>query len=297
MGPDSPAAGRVPRLGCDCHVHVFGSLRRFPQVGFRAYTAPVADLETLRAAATPVGITRFVVVQPSVYGDDTRCLGEALEALGGNGRGVIGMSPEAASARRLDQEWARGTRGVRVNLYSHRTTSQSGSASLIAQLRAWFDALPRGGWHIEVIAPLQILVDAAAVIEASPVPVVVDHYGLPGAEAPDSPCGRRLLETAALPHVWFKLSAPYRTLQDPLATHPPVPWLHALASAAPDRVLWGSDWPHTPPHESAVGGPEPDSLRSIDYARLVGDFVETIGGPAIADAIFVTNPARLYGFA
>jgi len=109
--------------------------------------------------------------------------------------------------------------------------------------------LPRHGWHVEIIARAETLAAAADVIAKAEVPVVIDHYGLPENEAPAGPAGRALLDLAALPHVWIKLSAPYRYSPDDLATSPPSEWLKALVQAAPDRCVWGSDGPHTPPRK------------------------------------------------
>ena len=85
------------------------------------------------------------------------------------------------------------------------------------------------------------------------MPVVIDHYGLYGDARPDSANGRRLLDLVALPHVWMKLSAPYRHDRGPLNTKPDREWLAALIAAAPGRCVWGSDWPHPPAHEQQKG--------------------------------------------
>src|SRR5262249_21576194 len=157
------------------------------------------------------------------------------------------------------------------------------------------------GWHVEVIAPLPILTDAAPVLAASRVPVVIDHYGLPGAEPPGSANGRVLLDLLRLPQVWRKLWGPYRALEpaaaaDPLATMPPAEWLKKFVETSPERLVWGSDWPHTPPHEDSAAGDAADPFRPIDYGRMFGDFLMAISEPRTLQAILQANPARLYGF-
>jgi predicted TIM-barrel fold metal-dependent hydrolase len=134
------------------------------------------------------------------------------------------------------------------------------------------------------------------VVARSPVPIVIDHFGLPGGDLPESGNGQKFVELLRLPHVWLKLSAPYRMGGDPLTTVPPANWLRALVQAAPERCVWGSDWPHTPPHSEYKGVHVRTPYRKIEYARLLGDFVAAISDDALAQRILVENPNRLYGF-
>ncbi|HUK35294.1 MAG TPA: amidohydrolase family protein [Vicinamibacterales bacterium] len=301
-------------IACDCHVHVFGPRDRYPQIDTRAYTAGVASVETLRRNANPLGISRFVVVQASVHGTDNSCLLDTLDALDGSGRGVVVVDPRAVSAATLDGWSTRGARGLRINLYSdykdidhagpkpdglQTTRAESKRPALRERFEALVDVAP-DGWHIEVIAPLPLLADAAMLLAGSRVPVVIDHYGLPGTSTPDSDDGRLLLELVRQPHVWMKLSGPYRASEclgsDPLSTTPPAPWLEALIEAAPQRLVWGSDWPHTPAHEDSAARERADPFRPIDYGRMFGDFLMAVSEPRMLEAILDANPARLYGF-
>jgi len=200
---------------------------------------------------------------------------------------------------------ARGVRGLRINLYSdYKKSGRTAEPERVA-LRNRFEKLSDiapDGWHVEVIAPLPILADAAPVLAASRVPVVIDHYGLPGVEPPGSVNGRVLLDLLRRPHVWMKLSGPYRALEtaaaaDPLETMPPAEWLKAFVESAPERLVWGSDWPHTPPREDSRAGDGPDPFRPIDYGRMFGDFLMAVSEPRTLEAIVEANPARLYGFA
>jgi predicted TIM-barrel fold metal-dependent hydrolase len=283
---------------CDSHVHVFGSRDRYPQIANRAYTAGIAPVDTLKNRAAPHGISRFVIVQASVNGDDNSCLLDTLDALDGHGRGVVVVDPKAVTASALD-DWARrGVRGLRVNLYSGG--ARAGRSELERRFRSMADLAP-SGWHVEVIAPIRVLAGAAALLSQSPAPVVIDHYGLPGGEVPESEDGRALLDVICAPHVWMKLSGPYRALErngsDPLSTTPPSAWMRAFIEAAPARLVWGSDWPHTPPHEESASGAQPDPFRPIDYGRMFRDFVTAVSEPRTLEAILVANPATLYGFA
>jgi predicted TIM-barrel fold metal-dependent hydrolase len=151
-------------------------------------------------------------------------------------------------------------------------------------------------WHVEVIAAFDGIARYADVFASSPVPVVIDHYGLHGNAAPDTAAGQRVLALLREPHIWMKLSAPYRVAHDPLATRPDPGWLEAILSCAEDRCIWGSDWPHTPPHDASQGPDMPVAYLALDYGRLVDDFIMTLGSRSLADRILRDNPARLYEF-
>ena len=138
-------------------------------------------------------------------------------------------------------------------------------------------------WHVQVIAPLPVLLANIDVLARAPVPVVIDHYGLYGDQRPGSADGRRLLDLVSLPHVWIKLSAPYRHDRGPLNTKPDREWLAALIAAAPDRCVWGSDWPHPPPHEQQKGASLEAPYRALSYETLVDEFVAALPSSECAE--------------
>jgi len=138
--------------------------------------------------------------------------------------------------------------------------------------------------------------DNAVFLRSSRTPVVIDHYGLHGPSVPDQAEGRALLDLLSMSHVWIKLSAPYRVSPDPLATKPNPAWLSAILEVAPDRCVWGSDWPHTPPHEAQMGGGVLGAYRSLRYEALVDDFMAALGARELTERILSENPTRLYGF-
>src|SRR5262249_42999164 len=141
-----------------------------------------------------------------------------------------------------------------------------------------------------------VLVGAADLIKRSPVAVVIDHYGVYGTLPPNSAVGQKLIDLLGASHVWMKLSAPYRVGTNPLAIRPDRAWLSAILAAAKDRCIWGSDWPHTPPHEAQQGSHMPAPHRRLDYGQLVDEFVAAVGDKGLVDAIMLDNPSRLYGF-
>ena len=273
-------------MRCDSHIHIIGAVERYPQLANRSGTMGVADIATVRRHGAARGISRFVIVQPSFYGTDNSMLLHGLDALGGDGRGVVVLDAGSAKPNMLADWHKRGVRGLRINLYS-----PIGRPGPLQQAFADMTAIARAmRWHVEVIAPLPLLLEHAALLGASPVPVVLDHYGVFGTITPDSEQGRALRGLIRQSHVWMKLSAPYRVSANPLETKPPAAWLNAFLDVGAARCVWGSDWPHTPAHDSTDG-----AYRAIDYAVLVDDFLAVLP-PSLADAVMRDNPAKLYDF-
>ena len=278
-------------LACDCHVHIVGDEHRYPWVASRAYSSPPALLERLRAEAAPSGIGRFVIVQPSFYGTDNSATLDATDTLGDAGRAVAVVDP-GTGLDTLRAMHDRGVRGLRINLYSVLATPMQRLEDRFGPIR---DLAGRMGWHVQVIAKADILTNAADMLAGAGVPVVIDHYGLPMGHTPGSEVGQQLVALARQPNVWVKLSAPSRSLPDPMAVSPLADWLGALIEAAPDRCVWGSDWPHTPFHDATPGELPHLPWRPLSYAALAENMRAAL--PAGAEkAVMVDNPARLYGF-
>lgn len=279
-------------MRCDSHVHIVGPTDRYPQVANRTYLAGIATLEQLEHNAASNGVGRFVIVQPSFYGTDNRLLIHSLNVLAGRGRGVAVIGPETEFEQALSGFVEQGVRGLRLNLYSRI----GDDTALDFRFKAIEDPASRHDCHIEVISPLKMIAEHAALLARSRVPIVVDHYGIHTGYAPDHAEGRALLDLLALPHVWIKLSAPYRVSTNPLATRPHPIWLSAILAVAHDRSVWGSDWPHTPPHNVQMGSDLHSPYRNLRYADLMADFIAAVGSAELAERILSDNPARLYGF-
>ena len=279
-------------MRCDSHVHIVGPADRYPQVAERTYLADVATLKQLERVSASRSIRRFVIVQPSFYGTDNGMLLEGLDALAGRGRGVAVINPDTTSARTLSGMASQGVRGLRLNLYSPLREK----APLAARFEAVEGHARELNWHIEVVAPIKLLSENASLLRNSRVPVVIDHYGLYAGTNPGQPDGISLLELLARPHVWIKLSAPYRVSADPLATRADPAWIGAILKVASDRCVWGSDWPHTPQHDQHMGGAVLSPYRSLRYETLVDDFMAATGSMELAERILSDNPARLYDF-
>ncbi len=153
-------------------------------------------------------------------------------------------------------------------------------------------------WHIQVIAPLPVLLKSEKLLAQSPVPIVIDHYGVYGKARPEATAkASACLNLVRHPHVWIKLSAPYRLDDGPMSTKPDREWVAELYAAAPPRCVWGSDWPHPPEARRAQGRANAAApYRDLSYDALVNDFIAALPSPRLADQIMRDNPARLYGF-
>jgi predicted TIM-barrel fold metal-dependent hydrolase len=281
-------------MRCDCHVHIVGPQAKYSQVPDRNYLAGEASVATLRKLGASRGMTRFVVVQPSFYGADNSATLDALDELAGSGRGIAVIDPKATSPESLATFHRRGVRGLRINLYS--PVKAPGGDTLEASFATIAAAARVHDWHVQVIAPLLELLRNADILAKSPVPVVIDHYGLYGDKRPDSPEGHRLLDLVRRPHVWVKLSAPYRHDRGPLNMIPDREWIAALLETAPDRCVWGSDWPHPPHLDDQKGGNVEAPYRPLSYEALVDEFLVALPSRNSAERVMSDNPAQLYGF-
>jgi predicted TIM-barrel fold metal-dependent hydrolase len=281
----------VPSGAVDCHVHIVGPLSRFPQEATRHYTAAEAPLEALRQAADQV--RRFVVVQPSFYGTDNEATLQACDALNGNSRAVAVVDPAKVDDAMAGQLKARGVAGLRINLNSRLKGDHRQIQGVLAQHAA---LAQRMGWHLQLVLPFTALLGAARMIEPLPVPVVIDHFGLPLGKTADSGEAHALRDIVGMQHVWVKLSAPYRLGLGEYNTTTPRDWTAALLEAAPDRCLWGSDWPHVPPASQQTGPESTPPNRPLSYAALLEDFILAVGNADLVRRVLVENPQRLYGF-
>ena len=275
----------------DCHVHVVAPADPFPQQPERHYLAAPASIDRLKQEAGD-RVKRFVIVQPSFYGTDNRVTLAGVAALEGKGRAVAVIDQRTQSDAFLQEFHHKGVRGLRVNLNS----SLRGDRRTLADEINWqSDIALRMGWHLQLVVPFQTLIREAELISRIPVKTVIDHYGLPIGEQPGSAKGRVLLELAKLPHVWVKLSAPYRVTDEPVGTAPPREWVKAFLQTAADRCVWGSDWPYTPLRVDQKSPDEVAPYRTISYSRLLDDFISELPKD-LAIRVLRTNAELLYDF-
>ncbi len=278
---------------CDCHVHVFDDGTRYPWDPERTYTPAAATLDALLALHARIGVDRMVIVQPSPYGADNRCTLDALARLGNAGRAVAVIDASTTDDELRAMHDA-GVRGVRVNL---ETTGKHDPDYAREQLSWAARRVARLGWHVQTYTNLPTLSALADFLPSLPVTLVVDHFGRAQAALGIHQPGFDILcDALASGHVYVKVSAPYRISQAPDYMDA-ADVARALIAANPDRVLWGTDWPHP---GSAAGKPRPrDEItpyRIEDDERAMTRCQEWAATPDLVRKLLVDNPARLYEF-
>lgn len=270
---------RVPPQACDCHVHVYDPA--FPSAPGAKLLPPPASVQDYRRLQQRIGTARAVLVTPSTYGTDNACMLQALSSLGAKARGVAVMSGRESDDQ-LHGLHAAGVRGIRLNL------SLGGGPQLEAlpELAARIAAL---GWHVQLLMAPERLAQAAQLLAGLRAPVVFDHFARIAPEQIGSDAHRVVLGLLASGRAWVKLSGGYIVSRLHSVADPALDVLaHSYVGAAPERVLWGSDWPHAT--ASAGVQPMPDDAQQVD--RLA----EWAGSDAALRQILVTNPEVLYGF-
>jgi predicted TIM-barrel fold metal-dependent hydrolase len=293
MSALTPLLPPLPALSCDCHVHIVGAQSRYEMIADRQYTAPVATVDDLRAHMDRVGLKRAVIVQPSFYGIDNRCLVDSLKLLEGAGRGVA-VLPHSVTDLQLSTLDSLGVRGIRINVESsHGRDSQN----LQAELMFWSHKLASLGWHIQLFASQALIQQCAPTIRQLPVDVVLDHFSLLPCDAAANDAGLVCVsELLAGGNVWLKLSAAYRLPPAGCANGPAVALLaQRLITANIERIVWGSDWPHTQ-REKGKLPTEESAYRVIASTTLIDQLHEWLPTAALRQTVLVDNPANLYRF-
>jgi predicted TIM-barrel fold metal-dependent hydrolase len=284
--PSTPVNFDVPKGACDCHTHIFDP-QRFPYAEGRAYSPESASVAEMRSLHRALHTDRVVIVQPTSYGMDNSCTLDAVKQLGPAARGIVVVG-EKTTEEDLDQMHRGGIRGIRIHL----------ETSVAKQhFKAAVDRIKRrSNWHIETYAQLSVIEAIKDEVIASPVSVSFDHFG--GAQAALGLHQSGFDVLLSLVHsgkAYAKVSAPYRSSNlapdysdlDPLAK--------ALVAANPQRIIWGTDWPHP----QQIPGHKPEEITplfQIDDGRDLNQLAVWAPDPAQRKAILVDNPARLYGF-
>jgi predicted TIM-barrel fold metal-dependent hydrolase len=285
----------VPRGACDCHVHVVSDPARFPMAAGRVYTPPTASVNDLLDLQRALHLDRVVIVQPSFYGTDNAAILDAMRQLGpARARGVA-VIDDIASSTVLDAMRSAGIRGIRVNL---ETAGEVDPAVAAGGLRAAIGQSQTRGWHIQLYTRLSVVASLAEHLAASPVPLVFDHFGgAQGAMGASQPGFEALLGLVRSGKAYVKISGAYRASKAGPAYTDVAPLVEALVAANPDRVLWGSDWPH--PDSTRLPGRAPTDVTpflNIDDGVMFNQLPRWIPDAALRRRILVDNPGRLYGF-
>lgn len=277
--PEPRAAGFTPpALSCDCHAHIIGSRDEYPMASPRSYTPPPASLQAYQHMLSTLGIQRAVIVQPSFYGLDNRCTRDAIRASRGAFRGVA-VIPTDVSLAELSALNADGFRGARFNLLFRGGVSLDGLEALAPKLADL-------GWHLQFLLDIATLPGLQQRIAALPCDVVFDHLGHFHPTGPGSEAGftalERLMDNG---RTWVKLSGGYRLSSQPAPYRDLRSFAQRLVHCRPDRLVWGSDWPHT-----VFEGEMPND------GALLDTLADWVPDDTTRNRILVDNPSRLYGF-
>ena len=267
----------LPDGACDCHFHIFDGPS--PQVAERSYTAPPAPLDALRHLHRTLGISRSVIVQPSVYGTDNRTTLETCAA--DPAMKAIVVIDQDTPADTLAAHRSRGAVGCRINMLFTSNARVDSLAALAARIADQ-------GWHLQLLCDVSRLGDRMDQFAALPVPVVFDHFGhLQAIKGVNDPGFQALLLLLGAGKAWVKLSGAYRLGPAGDATDKAVAALAAaLLAANPDQLVWGSDWPH----------PAIAQQQMPNDGDLLDALASWAPDAALRQRILVDNPARLYGF-
>ncbi len=277
--PRVPALG-IPALAWDCHIHLFGPARDFPFEAASPYVSDDALPEDYLHLQQTLGLQRAVVVSGGGYGADYRHLQSVLERFGAHFRGII-LARSDLTAQEVTRLDTLGVRGVRMfggpsDEWGHLPRLDARVAGLIQD----------AGWHVQYHSLVRgEIVDSVAALKSLPNRVVLDHFGMfDPALGVDQPAFKTILKLLETGKVWVKLSGPMRCTREEYPYASLTPFARILASAAPERLVWGSDWPHV----QMNGRVMPNDGDLVDL------LAEWVPDPATRTRILAQNPRELY---
>ncbi len=283
--PFSAGTGRprlgVPQNACDSHIHILEP--RFPATpGWKGEPVNDASVTAYRRFRARIGTERVVVVTPSTYGIDNGATLDALDQFGNSARGVIVIDSVAPPAD-LGSMSKRGVRGIRVNFVSPQPWGPTDVDRLVATSRIAADL----GWHIQIYAKAGQIAAMAGTIADLPTPVVIDHLGsvdpVTGPGGDSHTAIKRLLANG---RTWMKLSGAYISSRSGAPAYADLQTVaRSYVEAAPERMVWGSDWPHR-----GQSGKLPDDAALLDL------LLDWAPDAAQRRRILVDNPEALYAF-
>jgi 2-pyrone-4,6-dicarboxylate lactonase len=267
----------APPGACDAHCHIFGPAARFPYSPTRRYTPPDAPKEMLASLHRRLGLSRAVLVQASCHGTDNRAMLDAIASSHGAWRGVAMVDATVTDAE-LEALHEGGVRGVRFNFVQH--LGGAPDLTIVEEVLRRVDSF---GWHAVLHLDAQDIAAYRTFLDRLRVPFVIDHMGrVKTALGLDQPPFRLLLDLMKSELAWVKISGPERISTAGKPFHDAVPFARALLEAAPDRTLWGSDFPH--PNVKVM----PNDSELLDLFAAVTD------DDGLRQRVLVDNPTRLY---
>ena len=275
-GTEAPKL-KAPAHATDCHHHIYDArFQPAPQAVLKPAPATVADYRLFQKR---IGTTRNVIVQPSTYGIDNRCLLDSLRQFGTKdtrGIAVVNAGVTDADLKELD---GAGVRGIRFNLQQAGATTLDMLASLAKRITPL-------GWHVQMNVSSEQIIGARPAIEALPCPVVFDHFGHTTIRGREDPAFAVIVKLLKSNKGWLKLSGAYIDSKVGAPSYSEsIPTARAYIEEAPNRLVWGSDWPH------------PTTNDKPDDAVLFDLLLQWAPDATLRHRILVENPAKLYGFA
>lgn len=271
----------APAGAIDCHAHVFGPETKYAYSPARGYTPPDASIDTYLGVLEALGIERAVLTQPSVYGTDNSAMLDAMAQHPERLRGVVAVNANITD-RELEDLHGKGARGVRVNV-----ADKGGNPfDSMADVRRFCERLKHLGWHLEVLLHVNDFTDLTQTFADFPIDIVVGHLGyVKSPNAVEDPGFQEFLDLVRGGNWWVKLTGTYRITG---AENPPytdvIPVAQKLIETNPDRLIWGTDWPH------------PFHYRGMPNDAYLLDQMLNWANEATLQKILVDNPERLFAF-
>ncbi len=278
--PHAPRVFTPPANACDAHCHIFGPGDRFPYSEDRSYTPPDSGLEDFERLQERLGLSRAVFVQASCHGVDNSAMVDAI--VRGNGKYAgVAMIDESFTDADIAELHRVGVRGTRFNFVAHL-----GGAPELPVYWRLVERVAKFGWHIVLHFDAKDLTSYAGLLDSMPTPYVIDHMARVDAKkGVEQEPFQQLLSLMADERCWVKISGAERLTADGPPPYDDVtPYAQALIAAAPDRILWGTDWPH------------PNVRHMPDDGDLLDHLFSFAPDEATRNQILVDNPQRLYDF-
>ncbi len=261
---------------CDCHSHIYGPEERFPYLPNLKKSPPKGTLEMYQAMSSPLGFERAVFVQPAVYGTDHSAILHALEQGGGRYRAVAIVDGTESDVTLAQYDEA-GICGIRFNYWGHL-----GNKPDDGFVREMSERISEKNWQVYFHLDEESVVEKASLIASLKTPVVIDHMARIDMKSENAGAINALYELSQLPNAWTKISAADRIVENEMQLRRVIPRMQAIYKNAPERTLWGFDWPH------------PNSGWLPDEKKLYELFLEVFPENDARENILVHNPNKLY---
>ena len=271
----------LPGNSCDCHFHVFGDPARYPILPGVEHVQPQADVHAMLALHAKLGIGRGTIISTTAHGHDHTILLDALKVAGANYRGcALGTALLDAEDGFLQMLDSAGVKGARCGFLK-----EVGRGFPPDQIDRAVDRCRELGWYLKIQPDYHVPLESLALLDHIDIPVIIDHLGRCGpADGIDGPIMRKLTSLLAKGNFWLVLSNGYKVSGMRKDWDDVIPYLRRFIDLAPDRLIWGTDWPHT-----FHSTPVPDDGELVDFLIRATDDDER-------QKILVETPADLFGF-